>query len=110
MIAPIWPRLILPDLVAGSPDMADMLLAAESESWRPVDWSAVPAWSTWRAEVGARRPRRRFAEHADPLLWAAYCEAEAARHAQAGLPLDAAWWLEAADDLITALAPERKTA
>lgn len=85
------------DLVAESPRLAALLLLAEREPWRPSDWSAVPAWATWRAEVGARR---RPAGQADALLWCAYCEAEASLSAHFGNALVAAYWLSEADQLL----------
>lgn len=84
-------------LIAESPVMAGLLYAAEAEPWCPVDWSLVPAWSAWRAEVGARR---RLAAQPDALLWAAYCESEACLAAQSGNAKQSAWWLAQAADLI----------
>lgn len=90
--------LVRAALVAESPRMAELLLVAESAPWRPTDWSLVPAWSRWRAEVGAyRRP----ADQPDALLWGAYCEAEATLAARSDRPENASWWLAEAHAVVT---------
>lgn len=78
--------------------IAGELLVAERMFWRPTDWSTVPAWRAWRAEVGARR---RPTAQDDALLAAAHLEMLACLYAQCDRNDLAETYFRWADETIT---------